>query len=100
MQHRFVMASFNQIIAPVIASFLTNQACFFYALYPTDPISSSMQFNGYIFARNEYVQYSLSIFTSFRPPFIYSSNCGSSLLATYIPVMMYSYIGKWHTLTI
>jgi len=101
LQNRFIMSIVNYLLAPAIATIATNQSCFYYLFNLHAPVTSLTTINVcetfYIDPTNPSETSCLSstatkFSTLFYPQFQYSYACGSALLVTYIPVLMYTYI--------
>jgi hypothetical protein len=94
-QHRFLMSVLNTVLAPVVATIVSNRSCFYYAFNPSPSTQSSFSFeqcSNILVYQNKAtcLHYDTTTFTtSFRPPFAYSYNCGSELLTAYTPVLVY-----------
>jgi hypothetical protein len=90
---------FNNILAPCIAIFATDSTCFHNVLVNSPSISSSFDYEVCIYVNgiteNCDLSEDLTVTTTFVPPFLYSFQCSSALLTTYVPVflIMYGYIG-------
>jgi hypothetical protein len=111
--HQVFMFCFLIIIAPLIASATGAQSCFTNAFAAYSPVQSSysniiatqictesvtltVANDGIVTSKLDSVcifeSTLANVIESTVPPFIYSYQCGSTLLANYIPVLMYSYI--------
>lgn len=95
------MSIVNYVIAPAIATLATNQSCFYFVFNLHSPVTSSSTISVcdvfYVDITNPTQTVCASsvattFTTSFYPQFQYSYACGSALLVTYIPVLMYTYI--------
>lgn len=96
MQNRFIMSITNFIVAPCIATLIVNQSCFYFVFKSADSISSYVFINLCELAIPCVDQSSQTIaFTSsFVPSFQYSYACGSALLVSYTPVLLYTYVAN------
>ena len=89
---------FNNLLAPLIAIFASDTTCFLNVLVNSSLISSSFSYQvcSYVNGITQVCDiYKVVIVeTDFQPPFIYSFQCSSALLTTYVPIfiIMYSYI--------
>jgi hypothetical protein len=99
MQNRLIMSLTNFIVAPGIATLVTNQSCFYYAFVEHDAVTSSANITVCLSffidpsGPPTCVQTSsIAFFTSYYPPFQYSYACGTAMLVTYAPILLYSYI--------
>lgn len=98
MQNRFIMSITNFILAPCVATLVINQSCFYYVFKELPAVTSSVDFTlcvGYYPCGTEHCcSYSqpVAFSTTSYPSFKYSNACGSALLVTYIPVLLYSYL--------
>lgn len=95
---------FNFIIVPIIATACVDSNCFYTAIVPPPPLqtvfpielcASDYSFDSLINA----VRFSAcptvvdsSITTSFEPPFSYSGQCASSVIAAYVPVFVLMFL--------
>lgn len=98
--------SFNSIVAPYLIEGFVSTSCFYYATIAAVPVVSSTvrlptcvavlnpdiykfesQFDAVVFQC-----YPLSFVLSYQPPFVYSFNCSSTLLATFAPVYALRYM--------
>jgi hypothetical protein len=90
----------NTVLAPCLATAVTQNTCFSDLFFGSDAISSSYALDvcvdiyqsfdvTYVSSCTDYrtVQY----VTEFSPSFIYYYGCGAKLLTAYIPVFIYSY---------
>jgi hypothetical protein len=91
---------FNSIIAPVIASAMTDENCFVELFQGVEKVTSSStlaycaRLDPTDFTNNppNCLDYgTLSVSTEYTPPFLYSYQCTSSIFANFIPVFMFSY---------
>jgi Leucine-rich repeat (LRR) protein len=112
MWHYVFMLCMLLIIAPIAASAAGSQSCFYNLFVPAPSIDSSYTsttlstecFAQVVdkFVNGKQVPHFAvgclartlpsTVSSSSDPPFIYSYQCGSTLLSNYIPVFMYSYI--------
>lgn len=100
MQNRLIMAITNFIVAPLVATAVVNQSCFYYAFKQTPPTQSSVVLNTCVIyvACNDGIglccdgHVEMSFASTYNPSFQYSYACGSALLETYLPVLLYTYI--------
>jgi hypothetical protein len=107
MLNRMSMSITNFIIAPVIATIVVNQSCFYYVFNAIPAVTSSVTMNvcyTYLSCGDDdyssYLQidycctsYQDVVFTSTTyPSFTYSYACGTALLTSYTPVLIYSYL--------
>jgi hypothetical protein len=113
LSHLVFMFCFLIIGAPLIASAVGSQDCFLNVFVPYSPIQSS--YTNVVTARDcqqsvsfgetangtsysqlhsdcSFVDSSGSVSEDTVAPFIYSYQCGSTILANYIPVLVYSYV--------
>jgi hypothetical protein len=101
MQNRLIMSITNYIFAPVVASASVNQSCFYYVFkkFPQQVSSVDITLCGGYSCCVPADACSLcctspaaSIFTAVTTPsFQYSYACGTAIIVTYIPVLLYSY---------
>jgi hypothetical protein len=98
------LSIFNNIIVPFIAVAFISPDCFYYMLYPSNSVDATIAYagcvenvrqttggSGYYTVLNcnsETHAYSIS----YDPPFSYSFQCTSTLLANFIDIFMYRYI--------
>lgn len=86
---------FNNIIAPAIATFFSDSNCINSLIISPKPIESSFQYPLCVdMDANSLVcnEFKLNVLkTDFDPPFMYSFQCGSSLLTNYVPVFLLMY---------
>jgi hypothetical protein len=98
LSYLFQLSVFNNVIAPFLAAALASPNCFFFILFSPAKVSVSYDiFQCIEFATNTFRNYCeafgyVSHATSYSPPFIYSFQCSSSLLASFADVFMYRYI--------
>lgn len=97
------MLVFNSILAPCIATALTDSACFRECFVAPESISVSYEFTTCIESYQQYdlehdtvsticTHYQASDFaTVFTPTMIYYYTCGSKLITIYTPVFIYIY---------
>jgi hypothetical protein len=111
--HHVFMLCAQQIVAPILASSYYSENCFYNVFVPNQSLSSTYTHSVSTISCNEifdvdvladgvslaYVNYVCSysdeeetVNTVTSPPFVYSFQCGSTFLANYIPVLMYSYV--------
>jgi hypothetical protein len=101
--HRLILSTtvlqFNNVIIPAIVPLLTDNTCFSDALNPAEPIT------GYYFLPvcSEYVHRQLdgviycqgvdivSSETHYRPSFTYGFQCSTSIITSFVPILVYSY---------
>lgn len=89
-KNRLLMEISNYIAAPCIATMAANQSCFYYVFKSPQPIIfSSLVIKCETFFCT--VSKESTGTTKALPSFQYSYACGTSLLAAYIPVLIYSY---------
>jgi hypothetical protein len=111
--HQVFMFCFLIIGAPLIASAIGSQDCFINVFVPYSPIQSS--YTNSVFTQHcqeslnvvnfadgsvttklvsdcPFVETQGTVSENTVSPFIYSYQCGSTLLANYIPVLVYSYV--------
>lgn len=91
---QYCIVIFNNVLAPCLAVAITDSRCFYHVFVPPNNLENSVSYsqcdyfdtdaNGAAFC----VSYSAihPYTTSFTPPFIYSYQCSSALLTTYVPV--------------
>jgi Leucine-rich repeat (LRR) protein len=101
MQNRLIMSLTNFIVAPGIALLATNQSCFYYAFVQHDSVTSSANISvcllfsidpsGQIPPRCSQTA-TTAFFTLYDPPFQYSYACGTAMMVTYAPILLYSYM--------
>jgi hypothetical protein len=97
-RHRLIMSVIDFIVAPVIATLAVNKSCFYYVLRANDAISTvglapicvSSSFQNGVFTCNQYALVSFD--STSTPAYNYSYACGSALLRSYVPVLIYTYI--------
>jgi hypothetical protein len=96
-RNRLILSIFNLILIPCIATMAYNKACFYYVFQPADDIVSTIP----IFTCNSVnvdgscENYEKSFITSSSSPaFCYNYSCGSALLQSYIPVLIYFYVNN------
>ena len=86
---------FNNIIAPGIATFFSDSNCINSLIISPKPIESSFQYPlcvDFDAISMQCREFKLNVLeTDFDPPFMYSFQCGSSLLTNYVPVFLLMY---------
>lgn len=98
LQQRYIMLVVSYIICPCFAVFVAKSSCFYFVFTPypallatfcdtfcnfiLNPLSFQLECNSI-----QQVEFQ----ANFTPPFSYSHECGSAVLTSYIPVLMYSY---------
>ena len=98
------LSIFNSIIVPFIAVAVVSTNCYQFAIYPSDPVTSTIPFNdctetveplpardGYytiLNCNNQPQPYTIE----YTPPFEYSFQCTSTLLASFMDIFMYRFI--------
>lgn len=89
---QYAMLVFNTIFAPFFVVALTDPDCFFMLLSPSNPIHIVTSFRacGAIPNVDNVPVYCVPVEEdiSFSPPFMYSSQCSSSLITTYVPAFV------------
>jgi hypothetical protein len=99
------MKIFNFIVGPYLATLVTSSNCFYHAIKGQDSISVSYSISRYncfikssvivpsgyfcsdkLSGAQEYI-----VTSSVTPPWLYSYKCSSSLLCTYVPVLLIAY---------
>jgi Leucine-rich repeat (LRR) protein len=110
--HHVLMLCMVVILAPILASAAGSGGCFYNLFVPKSPVDSTFEatvasteciaqvFDHMVqdhqvihdFAGCVTRTSSVTIASTANPPFVYSYQCGSSILNNYIPVFMYSYI--------
>jgi hypothetical protein len=99
---RYSLFVFNLIVAPCIATALSDNSCF-YELFQRQPAPSStvsfcpQEEREYEAGSDPLDDYTCLISPSLEsvsltPPFMYSFQCGSALIANYVPVLLYSFL--------
>jgi len=89
-----ILMMFNSIVAPILASAMTDQSCFVELFTGTADIGTGGTYklcnaiNGDLECTN---YYSVSLSTSFTPPYTYSYQCSSAVLRNFIPVFILTY---------
>jgi len=95
---------FNLVIVPIIATLCVDSNCFSELLVPPPPLETPLTVisltPSYRFAvQNQVPTFSSSLLpvqavvqTQFSPPFTYSGQCASSVIATYEPVFVLLYL--------
>ena len=81
-----------------MATLVSNPSCFYYSIVSYETIESAIDmqycykfsFLQYEMRCSQYISSSVSYY--FTPPFTYSYACGSALLQSYVPVLMYAYV--------
>ena len=96
------MLVFNSIVAPCLATALSNSSCFHELFVGSGSICSSYEFKACLEVDQDLVDgiyvtrcthYSYPSFViDFDPAFTYNYSCGSAILRTYIPVFIYTYL--------
>lgn len=83
---------FNTIIAPVVASVLTDGNCFLNLFEPEHDIKT---YDTYVYCKglslttNECISYgTLTLTTAYSPPFIYNYQCSSAVVSNFVPVFI------------
>jgi hypothetical protein len=98
------MSIFNNIMVPFIAMAIISPACFYYAFYPSSPVSATVDFTGcteevrpndngigfYTVLQCNIPSEPYSI--TYDPPFQYSFECTSTLLRSFMSIFLYRYI--------
>jgi hypothetical protein len=110
--HQVFMLCVVLILAPLLASMVGSDSCFYDVFVTDSPITSTFEgstlsFGCFaqitdIFVDGREVTYLVSscesgdniltMETASSPPFVYSYQCGSVILSNYIPVFLYSYV--------
>ena len=77
----------NSVIIPVVAVFVVDISCFYNIISASPPIITT-------YTTQECHQncYTLEYPTEFFPPFIYSYQCGMTVLQNYVPVYIMTYL--------
>ena len=100
-QQRYVMSMVNYLMAPVAAIVLTHPSCMYHVLVPPPAVTSSAVIDVcdvYMFSyslrniKHCPGQLSYEMASQYYPSFQYNYTCGTSLLVTYVPVLMYAYV--------
>ena len=97
------MLVFNSLVAPCVATALTDSSCFMELFTGSGTICSSYEFKACLEANQELTlsgkyetictSYSYPSFVvEFNPAFTYNYDCGSAILRAYIPVFIYTYL--------
>lgn len=98
MQNRLMMSITNFIIAPCIATAVVNQSCFYYVFKASNEVSSDVSLtvclfidtcDGVFCCKGQTV---ISFSDIITPAFQYSYACGTALLMSYVPVLLYAYV--------
>jgi Leucine-rich repeat (LRR) protein len=99
MQNRLIMQITNVVVAPCIATIVVNQSCYYYVFVPLTSVKSviasisCINFVGCLTGTCACALYqTTNIVTTTDPAFQYSYACGTALLVSYIPVLIYSYV--------
>ena len=100
MQNHFFMSLMNFIIAPCIATTLSNHSCFYYVFNAPSltitVVKSINECNYYTTCGAGKVccsqPVSFTTYSSYSSSFQYSYACGTALLVAYIPVTIYTYV--------
>ena len=86
---------FNSIVAPVLATALTDRNCLADILVSGDEITSSGSYTLCdvidTVTKNCISSSTVTLSTSFQPPYTYSYQCSSAILVNFIPVFILSY---------
>lgn len=96
------MVVFNSVVAPCLATALSDSSCFEELFVGSGTICSSYDFkaclevdqeliNGVYVTRCTHYSYP-SFVIEFDPAFTYNYSCGSAILMSYIPVFIYTYL--------
>jgi hypothetical protein len=98
MQNRLIMSITNFIVAPCLATLAVNQSCFYFVIKSSPPSTTSINFHvctfpavcsdGVCCGNYENILFSTTSSKSFQ----YSYACGTALIVSYSPVLLYSYI--------
>ena len=81
-----------QIIAPGIAVLLASPLCLYYSIFKASITDIYTIQQGTYNQTGYYTEYSIPVTTSFTPEWIYSYQCSSSFLSTYLPPFIYLYM--------
>eukprot|EP01035_Chromulina_nebulosa_P025131 gene25131-32779_t len=96
------MVVFNSVVAPCLATALSDSSCFQELFVGSGTICSSYDFKACLEVDQELINdvyvtrcthYSYPSFViDFDPAFTYNYSCGSAILMSYIPVFIYTYL--------
>lgn len=103
LQYQILMLAVSFVIAPCLATVLTDSSCFYELFHQqSSPIASTpqscpegdQQKSGF---GDDYIcitSPTQSLSSSFAPPFMYRYQCGSALIEQYVPVLLYSLLSE------
>lgn len=98
LNHELFMGLFNFLISPLLVSMLTDVNCFYYSIVGLPELSFQTESIDVICQQYinlqiiECINVPYAVQSTIIPPWVYSYQCGSSLLMAYAPVVMYSYL--------
>jgi Leucine-rich repeat (LRR) protein len=96
MRSRYFMSIINYIVAPIVATIIFSESCFYFVFNPAEQVSSSfeLEVTGGIDCRILLCPTTLpiSINSSSSSSFHYSFACGAALIVAYTPVLVLSYL--------
>lgn len=111
-----VLVVFNFVVAPIIAASLADTNCFYSAIVSPPPLHTSLEitfatpFTSYVNVNAiidgvnvftlDTVKSQSNLNTDFMPPFTYSGQCVSSIIATYVPVFVLLYLANLFVLPV
>jgi hypothetical protein len=95
---------FNNVIAPCIAVACISSTCFYYAFQQADdvntmysvemcsPTTTSLTDGGKVAISQSCLQQSATFYSTYPPPFYYSYQCSSTLLANFSAIFIYRFL--------
>jgi ABC-type multidrug transport system fused ATPase/permease subunit len=94
------MNLFNNIIVPCIAVVFVSPDCFYYAFFSAPVVEASFAFrecDGLIYSTNGgsfycEAEYDAAYVSRYTPPFTYNYQCTSSLLTSFMDIMIYRFV--------
>eukprot|EP00602_Paraphysomonas_sp_CaronLab_P002023 CAMPEP_0185022924 /NCGR_PEP_ID=MMETSP1103-20130426/5638_1 /TAXON_ID=36769 /ORGANISM="Paraphysomonas bandaiensis, Strain Caron Lab Isolate" /LENGTH=1156 /DNA_ID=CAMNT_0027555249 /DNA_START=506 /DNA_END=3973 /DNA_ORIENTATION=+ len=90
-----VITVFNSVVAPCLATLVSDKECMYDAFFGTSEISSSYDVT--YCQRISFVSLRCEIYTTvsysslYAPPVIYNYMCGAAVLKNFVPVLLYTY---------
>lgn len=96
-QSQLIMSLINLILSPVIATTMVNRSCLYYVFNESSEETSSTALNICTnFIDNMGSQCSstaiVNLSIAYANPFQYSYTCGTALIKSYVPVLLYCYL--------
>ncbi len=87
-----LLLSINSILAPALATVITDKKCFSEAFVGIEPVNVQAVYNycDFKFSAPDCSQTdNIIITTSFTPPYLYSYQCGTALFKHFLPILIF-----------